>query len=162
MLTIEEAYEQAKPIIYSLVNRYPMNDRQRLDLLAEANYWFVRIYHSYDPSKSSLTTWVYTKLEKQLLAIRRREQQHNTCSLVIDVAEREDRLGKLLDSLTREAQEIITLLLDPPPEFTLRVCRKRTPSPKIARTAMKEWLLSSGWTRTRISEAFAEIREALR
>lgn len=138
------------------------------DLKAAALYGFVQAYHSFDPAKSSFTTWVSKKITgrmKDVLRKRRRDAEKAGNGFVMDdLPSSPGRVFDLegwYDTLSEDAAFMARLVFDTPPDIQLFVGRMKVDTVEVFRAAMRDYLHDRGWGMVRIKAAFGEIRRKL-
>lgn len=141
------------------------------ELRSYAHELFMEAVHDnrFDPSKSKFGTFVRNKIWFGLKERQRREIGRNNLIRrsgldVATVADADQKTFTLDDlDLSEDAKTVIRLVLEEPIDFRMALGKKRTEtaSPATYRAAAKEVLQDLGWTISRITETFNEIREAL-
>jgi DNA-directed RNA polymerase specialized sigma subunit len=66
MLKAERYYPKIKNLIYSLMTKYGVNEQNREDLYNTAYLGYLKSLKSYKKGKSSLVTWCYYGIRKEL------------------------------------------------------------------------------------------------
>lgn len=78
--TYNQVYEKYYKLIWHIVNKYKQYDKE--ELFAEGCVGFVKAVNTYDPEKSSFTTWLVTIVNNECLMYIRKQRRHPMmCSL---------------------------------------------------------------------------------
>ena len=122
-------------------------------------------YRAFDSSKGSFSTLLYLNLNRKF-----RDISQNRMDLVsLDNFTPQDQTGnpervllfkEKLEALSKEAQEVVEVLFHAPAE--LLSLMPSFHSPYLFRGPLKRYLRSKGWKVKEVSNAFREIRNALR
>lgn len=167
-----DTYKDVERWLTTLVKRFRKKYRIDLDEARSlANLGFVIAYESYDLNEGSFTNWVYQKVWGNLLSgIRKdisenRRRKKTTTEFDLDSFRIPDppdfRLDDLLTSLKKDAREVVTMALRPPKGVEKIVRHYKNDSEISYRMAIRQFLKDKGWTASRITETFNEVRRAL-
>lgn len=172
---VNEAYELVRPLLYHQVSKfkrcYPTTDHD--ELVGQAEVAFVRGHWEFksgktnggrtikDPYATSIRRWIWFSMFDAMRAritkadateaIGERDFIANDPPPRFDVAD----LG-----LEEDGVYVAELLLDPPRSLAIPA-EKRGGSPRNYRSTLREWLSDRGWAASRISAAFAQIKNSL-
>ena len=157
MLSKEEIYTQYKDKVFGYVKNHVNSVEDAEDLTSEI---FIKIYSkidSYDESKASLSTWIYSMTSNRVIDYYRTNHVHSEIpedlsdeksTIEEDVLNKEtlEQLAKALESLPEELTDIIVL----------RYYKGLTLQEVAAKMG-----LSYGVTKLRHREALGKLREML-
>ena len=138
------------------------------ELISECHLTFLKCYKSYKESSScKYATWLSQKVWWGLLSWERRRIERNKLMSIklkdpdylINIEDTPSILDNLQEKVSPDAEEIIYLTLQPPPDIRLYAKSKK---PKILRRAIFNFLKDLGWASSRILESFKEIGDILR
>jgi len=154
------AYDSVKKLIYQTCNsfreKYGGNSRE---YYSRANESFVTSIGEYDPSRSKLTTFISLRIYRDLLNERQKEARRHRLMPIVKkaVLETEEyRKRFILDDFLKELQPdgvVVVRLALQMSASGLQTC--------FVKRRVKKKLLTKGWDRKRIQEAFNEIEESL-
>lgn len=176
VLTIDDAYLSVKGMIYSLAKRFNNQYGGEFDdIIGEANLIFVTAYKKFDASRGALTTWIYCKVWHGLVGKARRYAKEAKKATEYAEVKRVDEnlrqqgcvrpntfLLEFMDSVSKEAREIITLALDMPDDV-VQLAIQYGGQPRNARDAIKRHFYEeAGWTWRQVRASFNEIKEVLK
>lgn len=160
-------FADVQDLIYHTLHRFKARHGGEWDdLLSDAHELFFIAYNRHD-GRSSFQTYVVWVIWKGLLEYVRRNAKHYSrcdCADALDehVMRRtsEFSIPEFAADLSRDAKLVLCLTLDQP---FLQSAVPGTPkiSPGRFRTALRKYLLSKGWTGSRVTAAFDEMTEAL-
>ena len=166
-VTITDDYQSVRPLLYQLCRRFHARHGGEWDeLVSEANECFTVAWHSYQPAKGKLTTWVHWKVWHGLLEGHRSRAKQHSRRIDLDMARLPSRkrfdLHELVQEVSDDAAAVIELTVGTPMELLLECrCLQRKPKASSVRAALVDFLLDTGWSAARILETFREIREVL-
>jgi RNA polymerase sigma factor (sigma-70 family) len=66
MLNPEKHYPEIKNVIFSLMAKYGVNNQNREDMLQSAYLGYLKALKTYNKKKSSLVTWCFYAIRKEL------------------------------------------------------------------------------------------------
>lgn len=166
---INYVYTNVKLMIHHTVRQHKkhyVGDWQ--DLMAEANYHFVRAYHSYRPGVGTLSGWIHYRLQRDLLETVRTAARRNACISRKELhmervpQRRSFNLHAILAEVSDDARTILELVVGP--HLNSLVTKKKSnkePTAMRKRCYLIRFLREVGWTAERIVESFQEIKEIL-
>jgi hypothetical protein len=158
-----ETYEDVKMLIYKTVHGFIKRYGGDFDeLMAEANYSFVRNTPKHDESKGPYIAYVKFSIWNDLLSLQRASRRHchselndNTSSTVSP-----SRIPEIIEDLPSDAKFVALLVLEAPEELATMMLNEGG-RPRGARRAIKQYLSNLGWTAEQVKRSFEEIGEAL-
>lgn len=136
------------------------------ELFAEANYYFIVAYDSFDPTRSSFSNWAARRVWYGLSRARQKEGAKasqispDTDPDAIGRMPPGDPVKEIKGDLTGEARMVVNLILSAPPEIA-ELFERRGGRPIHYRAAIRYYLGRRGWPPEKIRDIFAEIREVL-
>lgn len=160
------AHEDVELLIYDTVHKIRRRHGGDFDdLVGEANLIFSRLCvpGDFDPNRGAkFSTWLRTKVFWGLLSYRRRQIRLSEREQAVDLDEVEVALG-VEDRPDRwwlegDAAELVRMVLESPLELADVLAKSR----EDAHDRLIGLLLGRGWTWFRITQAFEDVREALR
>jgi DNA-directed RNA polymerase specialized sigma24 family protein len=167
-IALTQTYEDVKMLIYQTCWKFTEAYGGEIEeWIAEANYYFLRAYESYQESKGTFSTWLRRNLWQHLMNYSQRLRQiHKNIEIkpmgdeipIISVNDR--RLEDLLEEFSADLREIVDLVLDPP-DFLINDALEKGTRPYNFRGCLRRYLKSTGRTAKEITESFAEIGEIL-
>ena len=139
-------------------------------MFADAKTIYLETFNGYDVNKgANFTTYLHCKVWWGLMSIKRRIAQkigqHKTEALNgTDLAAgttQSDRIRELLTSVSRDAQQVISICMDPPQEIA-DVIGRAVNNPQTIRKAVVNFLYHTlGWDCDRIDNTWNEVAAAL-
>lgn len=130
------------------------------ELFCIGNLTFCEARASYEPTRAAFSTWLYFLLNQNMLEFVVREKNKMEVSLKeYNIVDRINTnwLVDFLDSVSKEASEVVSLVLNTPTEYIELL------SGEIMKIAdIKHCLTQKGWKQYTINVTIAEIRERLR
>jgi len=166
-VTTERLYSKYTNMITSAAHKFAATTGiPESDLQSLGHKLFMDAVDKWDSSRGSFSTILTIKLRTGFIDYMRRHdapvspdsvyiQEPVTDNTPMKVCAFKD----LLYSLSKEAQEIVSILLDAPVE-TLGIIG--TEPPKMIRGAIQRYLLKIGWCHATIWEAFRELKGVFR
>lgn len=160
MKNISQVYEETKALIQDTVHKFFIKYKgDYQELISIANEEFVLAFHSFNPDKSKISTWIRNKIWWRLLNHMRQKIQteKNTKQVKLNrIPYSETKpILETLEELSKDAKIVVSIVLYPPEqEWDNR--------PKMLRKQLKDFLKGIGWTTKRITESFGEISNILR
>lgn len=158
-------YEDVKLMLYQLAwdyqRRYGITFEEAL---SEAHWGFVRAWRRYNAGKhASFSSWCYFVANKKLQGLIRDRARDPVLIMEINEelvgeapAERSPCL-EVVEGLSKEAQEIVKLLLETPAELL----QEGTATPRQLLARVRDYMIARGKvTRKGFAQADAEIRAA--
>lgn len=135
------------------------------ELIADANTHFMRAYMaaSFDSSKSKFSTWVRTIVWRGLISDARHNRRHRV-EMDLDLLEgacERPTIDALFEDISEDARIVVALAIQTP-DALYDVAMARGGCPRNFRGAIRDYLEGLRWTAERITESFAEIKDALR
>lgn len=165
-MTEEQAYEKYKNLIFrTAVSFHATTGLSVEDLVGEATIAFLLAFRTFDPKKGDLAPRISVCIKHHLCTYIRTQKKFSEVILV-DIEDdeiledpREDarqweEFESFLGSLSKEAKELVVLVLSAPSEYTGLTSRQ-------ARGALVKTLRGKGWSWSSIWKAFREVRSAL-
>ncbi len=167
MNAIEETYKDTERLIKYIVGKFHHKYGGDFDeLMCEANELFVMAYKTQDdnrgPFRKRLPYYLWTRLQEKLWKKLRR--QHTIKQIQANLELVQDKMFNFehfVDSMSQDAQIIMTILFDPMPDMILAIRQHGRKTPNRMRKALVEVLEDIGWGATRIRHTFSEITKAL-
>jgi hypothetical protein len=146
-----------------------------LDWLSEGNYIFVQAYHSHDEDKGPFIDYLRFMLSRRLYekvrgkvkrykGIERGHPRERFYANVPDITYQVGFLDRLRMELSDDAYNIVQLVLTVPNDLKLIMLTRPEQEGhgvRNIRGSVKELLCDIGWSVDKITETFAEIKEAL-
>lgn len=131
------------------------------ELFAEANYLFVIHCKTWNPQIGELRKHISFRIWVGLLDLRRRNAKHQARSESLDQddcnnTKQVSPIVEFVDSLTTDAQSIVSALIRYP--IDLRHAVARRDGPRVVHRALREFF--EDWTDDRIYYAFDELAQA--
>ena len=126
------------------------------DLIQEASLIYLEAIKTYDPSKGKLSTyiWKVTKNHLQYFVTYQNKWNDKTISIEeVDIDKPVSRYS-LFDSLTREAKDIVDVVLSAPAEFDSLI-------PAKARKRVINKLRGKHWNMVKIAQGMEELKAVL-
>lgn len=164
-------YQKYLPMVTRLAEKmssgYPPNRLAFLeagrDYLADTVAVWNTPKNTWNPSKSSLTTWVYRGIRYRMLDVMRSRQSRNPPQELkpnrFVAKPTRPWLCQLLSDLGEEAATVVNLVLIAPAEIVDEIS---VATRGRGRAAVKEYLTERmGWNEDKIEAAFSQVREAL-
>lgn len=165
-LTEEEAYAKYKSLLYRIALSFHATTGLEVEeLVGEATIAFLLAFRTFDPKKGELAPRISVCVKHHLCTYIRTQKKFSEVILV-DVEEDElledprddirqwEEFESFLGSLSKEAKELITLILSAPSEYAGLTSRQ-------ARGMLVKTLRGKGWAWSSIWNTFREIRSAL-
>ena len=163
---ISDTYEEVEKLITKLAYQSlccPSCDVE--ERISSANEFFMIAYHSYKPGKGTkFSTWLYHQVRGRLMSecgkCRRRHRKHSYNTEAVDAASDSKRHWMddiRLTDLSDDAMTVVKVVTESPAEI-IEMLEDSNDRKGILRT----YLSALGWTMARVTESFAEIKEALR
>ncbi len=169
--TMTEAYTDLEHLIPQTVNRflrqygtiYGSHD----DLCSEAREFFVVACHTYKPGRTTFERWVSYRIFCGLTeGFRKQVFRHNRLRRApVDVNTTPSRvpfLHDFLEGLSEDAQTVVKLALDPPPDVKLATRQRGKDNPTNLLLAVREFLKDFQWPEDHITRTIKEVKEALK
>lgn len=135
-------------------------------LIAEANVAFAECQNDYNPEKGKFSTLLYHAVEskfKNLLAYKHQSRHDGTEVELENLAlsnpsmqEKKCIFKSILLSLSNEAQQIITIVLEAPADLLAML-----PKPRLSKHQLTKYLRLKGWKIPAINKAYVEIKQNL-
>lgn len=174
MTKIERAYARLGKLVFStafkFAAKYRLNDTEKEEAIANANWLFVNAVRKYDKTRAKLEGWIVYKLTQELTGILRKELRRGSLLKRVErdfeeMSAEEYRSFDLIDffdSLDEDGQIVINLVFDTPKDV-IRHARKLgdVSDPYNLRAAIRRRLRRDGWSRRRVERTFQLISEKL-
>ena len=171
-------YDDHVKLIHKLAHRYTKRQLVKIpnldqkdyqkELVCEGNQTFLRAFKEWEPERSKFSTYLWLNLEldfekynKQFFRISVREHELPEFWTGHQVALQEHR-ATFLSSIrvsSKEAQEIITIILSGPSELLGLLGDE---PPRKVRGALKDYLRRLGWSWPKIWKSFKEVKALCR
>jgi RNA polymerase sigma factor (sigma-70 family) len=123
------------------------------DLLQEANLAYLEAIKTHDPLKSRLSTYVWNCVQNHLTNYIKQELKHTSVKtdeeLEIPVVYSES----IFDSMTKEAKEVVNIILDSPWEL-LGISNYRV----AVRRKVRDILYNKGWEKKKVKKVFELLK----
>jgi len=163
----EETYLGVEKMLYRLAWRISPNQQSFEDAAAEAKVAYMKACQTYDPQRGTkFSTWCYFKVWRHLQGFSQKRAQDR----LVLTEMKEELVGaapanrkvflEMIDDLSSDAKELISLLVDSPPEILEEV---QTPQ-QLLKNALEHLGFISGWdnidgelTMLEISSRFEEL-----
>ncbi|MBU1067226.1 hypothetical protein KKE60_05535 [Patescibacteria group bacterium] len=171
-----EGYELVRNLIFDQVHKFSRRYGGDFDeLVGEANLAFVKGHNQFitgmRPSGKPFDTTYATEIRRwvwfELFDAMRTRLQRQARAQMISVGDMDYPVQSFefdvtdwAAGLSSDASYVVELLLDPP-EDVEEIIMAKGGEPRNFRSTVRAYLVASGWSARRISEAFAEIKEAL-
>lgn len=165
-----ETYADSVPAIRGIAAAFATgNDKSNEfeENMAEGNYAFCCAYEDYDRDNGEFLDWVRFRVRRRLLDVRRSPARRQRNLPRVELQDHQRTCGPagfmtdLLDELSEDAKHVVSLVLDAPPDVILALCERGRVNAVTIKAALREFLIDLGWTTSRVSKSFAEIRKAL-
>lgn len=162
----EETYLEVKPVILAAVRDiYKRFGGNFDDILSDANTAFLEAYESWEPEKSSFTSWLRLRIFSTTVNNLRHSCRDHARYEHVDDSQLTRPTGSfdpksLLEELTEDARIVVQLTLETPAELEA-VVRAKGGQPRNLRSSLRSYLAEMGWTACRIAESFNEVRRVL-
>lgn len=157
-----ETYGDVEKLLFRLCHKIVCCDQCRFeDRMSTAREAFMRAYNSYDSTKGAqFSTWVYWQVRTALLTrknqcIKQSERFRNGLSKLPNRS-RKPGFMDLLWELSDDARDVVRIISEAPEEVT-----ELWVNNVDAQGMVRSYLRGAGWTATRITRSFSEIRKAL-
>jgi len=172
-------YQDVEKLLHKQVHRLVGNGiaYNKEQAVSDANLAFVMAYHNYDSSRAQFNTHVgyrvlmrikteFRKLCKKPRPLTFSELDENgqnqvAMKLSVKPHKVEKERPEWSDLLSKDAREVVDLVLNSPKDIIMMVDEKGNNSANSYRSSIKEYLSGIGWNKRRISEAFDEIKDVL-
>ena len=160
---METTYRDVEHLIYNTIHRFIKRyggDFEHLKSVCLMAY--TNAYHEYDDTRASFVTKVSWNCWKDMLEDLRRTIRRNGKVTYKsfkgdEISFREPRFLDLLDSLSTDAKQVVKLVTETPRGLIDAL----SADSKTPRSCIRAYLKGLGWTASRITESFSEIRKAL-
>jgi RNA polymerase sigma factor (sigma-70 family) len=168
---VEETYSDVKKLVGDQVSKFTRRYKTDWDETCQAaGLGYAKAYQSYDPERAAFNTWVVEKvwnamldqLRKECLQTKRRRLRDPDVDP--DAVWREGKtfdLFEFLEDLSEDAKTVVFLATEIPPPLKKILADRENTNPRTVKAAVKKLLLDAGWTASRVTESFSEIRSAL-
>lgn len=170
--TLEKLYPEVERLLWDTVHKFHRRHGGDLDELhAEANYWLVRCYQSFD-ARGAFSTWMTSSIWWGLMKVNVRRAKHHRRYGMPLPEQLPAKVGEFdplafVEGLSEEARLVARLAIDPPKDIRTEAngawgrVNKGEDIGKSMKRAIKKYLADIGWCTERIEAAFAEIGAAL-
>lgn len=135
-------------------------------LESEANIAFAECQHNYNPKKGKFSTLLWHAIESRFKNLLKRNHQNRYDGIEVELEdmalstpcnqERNCIFANLINSLSKEAKEITSIVLEAPADLLQMI-----PKPRLSKHQLTKYLRLKGWKIPTIMRAFAEIRQNL-
>ena len=167
---INETYGDVELLVYSTVHQFIRSYGGDFDeCLSVAHDAYIDAYDRYDGS-SSFSSWVRWKVWYRLLDDMRNRAKHaarvicddgTALATVATDTPPEFDLDGFLGRLSREARDVVRVVLDPPEEVVKDLALFGDSPPSFLHT-VRTYLAYMGWSKAEVAEAFDEVRWLLK
>ncbi len=160
MIADEKTYLQYEKMLHKIAWSYHRTTGLEVDdLKSEANVAFLQACETYDAKKAKVSTWIWKCVVQHLNAyIKPKGVQFCYFDENIpdprNIAEEREDFQAVIESMSKEAQQIVQIVLEAPAEFF-------TLSSRFARGILFRKLRKMGWTWESIWTSFREIKNVL-
>lgn len=160
-------YEDVEKLIFKTIHEFLSRYGGDFDeLKSRANVAFMQAHRTHDASKGAFSTWLRFNLWHAFLDDIRgncnRNRRLEPASLELLPA-RDFSWRRFALELSDDAQTVLRLIFDDDaPRIIVKEADNRGGKPKDIRTTLRDYLSGMGWTAQQVSDAFREIKEALR
>lgn len=167
---IERLYLKVRPTIIGVCASFMKQYGGDMEeLVSESHLHFMNILATHDPKRQKLEADVQYRLFQRLLATHRTESRRKRLLNAVPATEFNCSvdpepffdLGGFMEDLSGEAQEVVKLAFNAPPDVEMEIVQRGERTPTNTRAAIKQYLRDCTWTLKQIRESFAEIRNAL-
>lgn len=164
---VTETHKDVQNQIYKMAHKFHKQYGGAWDeVLSEANYYFLTAYASYKDGTAEFTTHCHWTMFYGFLSYYRNQRKRASRieDAPIDVVEAKSRfdLKRLLTELSEDAQQVVTLIVDPPADVKYdAVAGKGLSNASSMKKAVRSFLQEIGWTADRMCNAFQEIQNAI-
>lgn len=131
------------------------------EFFSEACVGFLHAIRTHNPSRSTLSTWIWicvTTHLKAFLTKQKQEKASELCELFADPRDdisAQENWEEVLTTINSEAKEVVQIILEAPGEFF-------DAGAKFARGILFRKLRRMGWSWATIWDSFREIKTALK
>ena len=157
MLSKEEIYTQYRDKVFGYVKNHVNSIEDAEDLTSEI---FIKIYSkldSYDESKASLSTWIYSMTSNKVIDFYRTNHVHS--EIPEDLSDEKSTIEE--DVLNKETLEQLAKALESLPEELTDIIVLRYYKGLTLQEVAEKMGLSYGVTKLRHREALGKLREML-
>lgn len=157
MLSKEDIYTQYKDKVFGYVKNHVNSKEDAEDLTSDI---FVKIYSkidSYDESKASLSTWIYSMTSNRVIDYYRTNHIHS--EIPEDLSDEKSTIEE--DYLNQESLELLAKALESLPEELTDIIVLRYYKGLTLQEIAEKMGLSYGITKLRHREALGKLREML-
>lgn len=157
MLSKEEIYTQYRDKVFGYVKNHVNSIEDAEDLTSEI---FIKIYSkldSYDESKASLSTWIYSMTSNRVIDFYRTNHVHS--EIPEDLSDEKSTIEE--DVLNKETLEQLAKALESLPEELTDIIVLRYYKGLTLQEVAEKMGLSYGVTKLRHREALGKLREML-
>ena len=126
------------------------------DLIQEASLIYLEAIKTYDPSKGKLSTYIWKVTKNHLQSFVTYQNKWNDKTISIEEVDIDKPVSRysLFDSLTREAKDIVDVVLSAPAEFDSLI-------PAKARKRVINKLRGKHWNMVKIAQGMDELKSVL-
>lgn len=164
----EETYEDVRRLLYSICHKFcSKHGGDFYECMSEANLCYIDVYRTYDHTRGSFSTLLYTSVWRRLVnySISRSKQQKE---LSVDVYSTPipDRhhssfsVESFLEYVSPDAALVVKLVVETPSEI-MEIITAKGGEARNYHSTIRHHLSSIGWGPTRIRLVFDEIRLAM-
>lgn len=173
--SIDERFEEVRLVFFGVCDKFWRKYGGDFeDVISKGHELFMEILISHDPRRSELGADVRFRVWKGLLEDREAEARRRRLFPIdprpdLDLIEARPDLGQFdiksfLEDLTTDVQTVVRLALDTPRPVAKAAAARGGKMGYYAdlRHAIKQYLLTAGWSQRRVYGGFAGVREAIR
>jgi len=126
------------------------------DLFQEASLAYYQAIETYDPDKGKLSTYIWKVMKNHLQYFVTYQNKWNDKTISIEDVDIDKPVSRysLFDSLTREAKDIVDVVLSAPAEFDSLI-------PAKARKRVINKLRGKHWNMVKIAQGMDELKSVL-
>lgn len=165
MENVAVLFDRYRPLIDQHSNRLAHHFKVDEDVARSESYLaFMEAHHTWEPTLSKFDTYLINRMRYRIARWIERKggtRRYREIPVAFDAYQPtyhdvpEDRY----EALSQDASDVIALALHPPVEVWSD-CLFRGGSKRALRSSLRAYLIEQGWSRRRVSDAFADIAEA--
>jgi len=167
-MPITDTYYDIEKLIHKICNDFQKKFGGEIeDLIGEAHQTFMKAYPKYDQNRGAFTTLLHHSIFRQLqtFSIRKKKREEKRAKTFTNQIWKFPAIPRFDwktfgESLSDDAEMIVKLIFDSPKEINQSILNSGSTKLNWTKT-LKNHLYDLGWSYTRISKSFGEIRGAL-
>lgn len=165
---IADTFRDVENLLYHICHQFSQKHGGDIDdHISTAHQVYMDVYRTWKEGYAPFSNYVATCLYRRLLMEKQRQRRIPVMSISqedgdyeIEDLNQSSFLELFLNDLSDDSKLVIQLIFETPDEIQSLIDGKGG-SPRNIRSTIKEYLRKTGWTFTRITESFEEIRQAL-